>query len=205
MSRKKTHQGVEMRSTWGMREEKTGRTWLILMNQTRARVYEWRPQNEDLDLIRTWDFPEGKMKGSDLISDQPGRVFSSQTFAQGGHQTGAPRHSYSSRENPKTNVEVRSVRKVVEWIEKNRETKKVSDLVCVAEPRIMGIIQKQLDKKYHDDLTRKWEKDFSWLEEAELRQRLFTWLTGKQSSKKRVLPRPIGASGLTAKEKRYGA
>jgi hypothetical protein len=97
------------------------------------------------------------------------------------------------------------VRKVVEWIEKNRETNKVSDLVCVAEPRIMGIIQKQLDKKYHDDLTRKWEKDFSWLEEAELRQRLFTWLTGKQSSKKRVLPRPIGASGLTAKEKRYGA
>lgn len=205
MSRKKTQQGVEMRSTLGMRGEKAERIWLILMNRARARVFEWRPQYENLEVVRTWEFPEGKMKGSDFISDQPGRVFNSKTFARGGHQTGAPRHSYSNKENPKTLFEIKSVRKVIDWIEKNKETNKVSDLVCVAEPRIMGMIKKQLNKKYHDDLTRKWEKDFSWLGEAELQDRLFIWLTGKHVPKKRVLPRPIGALGLPDKESRYGA
>jgi protein required for attachment to host cells len=205
MSRKKTHQGVEMRSTLGMKQEKPARTWLILMNRTRARVFEWRPDYENLELVKSWEFPEGKMKGSDLISDQPGRVFNSKTFSRGGHQTGAPRHSYSNRESPQTILEVKSVRKVIDWIEKNKEIKKVSELVCVAEPRIMGIIKKLLNRKYHDDLKRKWEKDFSWLGEAELRERLFSWLAGKHVAEKRILPRSIGAMGLPDKEKRYGA
>ncbi len=203
MSRSKTHQGVEMRSTLGMKVSKKSQTWLILMNRSQAKIFNLENRSTDLIEVKSWEFPKGKMRGSDLVSDQPGRVFNSMTISKGGHQSGAPRHSYSNKIDPQTHVAEISVKKVIDWIEKNKAKEKISNLVCVAEPRLMGILQKQLKKRGANSLQKKWEKDFGWLEENEVRERLITWLTGRKSPKKRLIPRPIGAFGIPKKERIY--
>lgn len=204
MSRKKTHQGVEMRNTLGMKSDKNNKTWVILMDRSRAKLYEWLNINTELRLIKAWDFPSGKVKGSDLAWDQPGRVFDSKTFAHGGHQTASPRHSYGSKVNPKTLLVLKSVKSVVDWIEKNQAKEKITELACVAEPGLLGMIQKSFHKKQQPQLQRKWAKDFSWLDEDALEARIVSWLSGKAQQKKRFLPKSIGAFGPENQEAGYG-
>jgi len=204
MSRIKTPRGVEMRSTFGMREVSHSKVWLLSMNRAQARVFKWDQDLEDLVSIKSWRFPEGKKKGSDLVSDQPGRVFNARTFSRGGHQTAAPRHSYSNQERPQTHVAQKSVKQVCDWIETNQFKEKVTELICVAEPKLLGMLKKRLRKTNSNPLFRNWEKDLGWLEEEELRERLLTWLAGRPKRKKRFVPRPSGTHGVPNQESAHG-
>jgi Protein required for attachment to host cells len=204
MSRKKTQQGVEMRSTYGMNQGKKAKSWVVYMNRAQARVYEWHFEENNFKLIHSWEFPQGRMKGSDLISDQPGRVFDSRTSSKGGHQTASPRHSYSQRENPQTRVAKTSVRTVSEWVETNKTKNGIDKLFCVASPKLMGLFHAQLEKRYRDQIERTWERDFGWMDEAQLQKRLFAWVTGKEKPQRRMLPKSIGATGVSQKEGKHG-
>lgn len=197
MSRIKTLRGVELRSTLGMREETSSNVWLMIINRAQGQIWKWDKDSKDLVSIKSWKFPEGKKKGSELVSDQPGRVFNSRTFSRGGHQTATPRHSYGNREKPQTYAAQKSVRAVCDWFEKNQQKEKVTELICVAEPKLMGIVQKRLKKNHGNPMIKKWERDFGWLEEKELRMRLLTWLAGRPKSKKRFFPRAQGTHGLS--------
>ena len=197
MSRIKTLRGVELRSTVGMRKGQQSNVWLITMNRAQAKIWKWDKDSRDLVSIKSWAFPDGKKKGSDLISDQPGRVFNSRTVSRGGHQTAAPRHSYGNKEKPQTYATEKSVRLVCDWFERNSLKDNVTDLVCVAEPKLMGMIQKRFKKHNGNPIIRKWERDFGWLSEEELRGRLLTWLSAKPKPRKRFVPRAQGTHGVS--------
>jgi len=196
MSRIKTSRGVEIRSTVGMKSTKRANTWLIFMNRAEAKLFKWGRGTQELESVKSWKFPEGKKKGSDLISDQPGRVFDSRTFARGGHQTAGPRHSYGNKIKPQLHVAEKSVKNVCDWIDKNQDKDRITELVCVAEPRLMGMMQRHLKKRNKNPILRKWEKDLGWLDETQLRERLLTWLAGKRTVKSRFVPRPAGTHGI---------
>ena len=206
MSRKKTHQGVELRSTFGMNRKQENKTWVVIMDRTQGKVYEWSAQGQTLNSIKTWKFPMGKAKGSDLISDRPGRVFDSKTFARGGHQTAMPRHSYSNKEKPQRHLAVVSCKKVVDWVEKGRKREGNLDLVFVAEPKLMGTLKNQFSKKSQEKIVKRWEKDFHWLSEIQVKERLIQWLSGRSKFKLRMMPPKIGAFGyITPSESAHGA
>lgn len=205
MSRKKTQRGVEMRSTYGMKTRKQAKTWVVVADRSQGKVFEWNPKKLSLIQIKSWDFPKGKMKGREIVSDRPGRVFNSSTFARGGHQTATPRHSYSSENDPAHQEALVFAKKIADWLEKGRERKKDIEFIMVTEPQFMGYITQKLSQTSQRKIKKKWRRDFHWVDETDIKDRIVQWLSGRRRPIQRLLPRRIGAYGFNTKaETAYG-
>ena len=87
MKAKKTKSGVEISETFGMKKNDRDVTWVMIADRSHARIFRHDRATKSLGLIRDFPHPEGKMKGSDQMTDRPGRAFDSHSQASGGHQT----------------------------------------------------------------------------------------------------------------------
>lgn len=195
MSRKKTKRGVEMRNTVGMKTDQSENTWVVVADRSQGKVFEWQPKRLQLYEMKTWQYLPGRRKGRELVSDQPGRVFNSMTFARGGHQTGAPRHSYSSEDDPTKHEALLFAKTIADWLEKRREIERNVEFVIIAEPHFMGYLTERLSKASRMRVKKKLKRDFHWVDENEIRDRVIRWLSGRERNVERLLPRRIGAFG----------
>lgn len=195
MSRKKTKRGVEMRNTVGMKTDQSEKTWVVVADRSQGKIFEWQSKRLELTEKKTWKSLAGRKKGRELVSDRPGRVFNSMTFAKGGHQTAAPRHSYSSEDDPAKHEALMFAKTIADWLEKHCETARDVEFVIIAEPHFMGYLTERLSKTSRTRIKKKLQRDFHWVEENEIRDRVIRWLSGKERNVERLLPRRIGAFG----------
>ncbi len=191
MKKKKTKSGVDISSTLGMKLTHEPTAWLVVANGGGAKIFEFK--EKELKQIRDFPYPEGKIKGSDQVSDRPGRSFESWSGARGGHQGSGPRHSMTSQESPTDHALKSLCKTIAGWLESARKENQFEKLILVAEPRLMGRLKSNLSNPTTRLITLEKEKDYCWLTKPELESRLHSLLPGKAVAKERRLPAPQGA------------
>jgi protein required for attachment to host cells len=111
--------------------------WYVLANRAEALVYE---ENfaKGFHYLKRLKNPQGKLKGLELVSDRPGRA-----FASGGSNT---RHAYSPRTEIHEVVAEQFAREIAKMLDKAALEEKFSDLVIMAEPHFLGLLNKEYSK-----------------------------------------------------------
>lgn len=170
----KTKRGVDIDQLNGFERKKNDRCWLVVGDRSRFRVYVTKENlegNTDLIPIGEIKSPDGKKNDRELGSDRPGRSFLSHTTAHHG-QTGAPRHALSSRQSPTEHAMEELVRHAVAFLDEGWKAKKFDSLHLYAEPHLLGILRGHLDKALADVVTKTEERDYAWLTDNEIKDRL---------------------------------
>lgn len=170
MYRGKTKHGLDIKSTQGMKNGNGLPLWVVVADQSRARIYEHVKEEEFRSVMELLN-PEGKMKPSRLTTDRPGRSFDS--FSRNHHgQTGNARHAYSSELNPHQKVVEDFVGKIAEALKSARKNSKFGKLVLVASSQLLGSLGQHLAGVTWQKIIESHDRDYAWLQEHELLQRL---------------------------------
>jgi protein required for attachment to host cells len=120
------------------------RTWVLIADAARARVFETRGKGTGLtvldDLSLSVDLPPSR----ELGTDRPGRAFDSK---------GAGRHAMESPSDPHREQKRQFARRIAEAIEARQAAKSFDRLVVVAPPVTMGDLRAVLSDKVKAAVT----------------------------------------------------
>jgi protein required for attachment to host cells len=173
----RTSRGTPIRSTLGMRNEKVHRYWALVADRTRACLFERVAGLVDNEYVLRQETlnPDGRAKGHELLSDRPGRSFDSRDSTRHG-QAGGTRHSYGNTEDPKHSAAEDLVRAVGVLVDKAKLNVAGTKLTIVAEPKLMGMLRSLLEKRLTQVELQYLVKDFAWLNEPQIGERLTSLL-----------------------------
>lgn len=131
--------------------------WIVTANTNNCRIYEHH--NNALNLLKEINYPENKLKESEIGSDKPGRYNSSNSMGGGVY---AP---HTEIEDIQDNDFAREIA-----IELNEARNKNSykELVIVMPAQIEGLFSKHLNKNVKDLIKLTIQKNIMHLSEKEL-------------------------------------
>lgn len=105
--------------------------WIVVANSSYAEFYDLK--GKDLKKIKSLDFPEGRFKGSQILSDRPGRGFES--------SGGGLRHALSSETDVHRHEQEIFAHKIIEEIKRGKAENKFEELIIIAPPEFLGEIK----------------------------------------------------------------
>lgn len=111
-------------------------SWVLVANQSHARLFEAANANGDLSELDAMIYPEARMKGTELFTDGPGRSFDS-----GGHG----RHGMGNPRQLHRRAGERFAKDIAHALEKGRKEGRYENLYIVAEPHMVGSLRDALD------------------------------------------------------------
>ncbi len=111
-------------------------TWIMTADRAGARIFE-RDGNE-LTMVEHIAHEEGRLRSSDLGSDQPGRSFDSSKPG---------RHSMSKSESPQEHLAVQFAKSLANKLRDGRVQHRYTRLVIAAEPGFLGLLRGALDNQ----------------------------------------------------------
>lgn len=148
--------------------DKPRKTFVLVADASRARLYQ-RPDNASkLVLLEEFDHPEGRAKARDLMADKPGR-----TFASGPVEA---RSAKEYRTDPKEVEAEKFARELGRRLADHFDAHAFDDLVIAAPPKFLGLLRATLGT-HHDHVSDRvvsWhEKDYTTVTDVkELSERL---------------------------------
>lgn len=111
--------------------------WILVGDSTKARVFYTDKRNgrlsEQFDLVN----PEGRLHEQDLTTDQHGRTANSAT---------GTRHGLGEQESHKHQSVEQFARDIAERLEQGRAAGEWEKLYIVADPSLLGMLRKALDR-----------------------------------------------------------
>jgi protein required for attachment to host cells len=134
--------------------------WIVVADRARARIYEcpWPLSNNTLNEVDSLEHPEGKMKASEVLSDNDG-LFSE--LATGPHN-GEPQTDFRHR----TANDFALI--VAERLEKGRVNNRFGHLVVVAPALFLGVLRGKLSDPLTKLVQCQITKDYTQLPAREL-------------------------------------
>ena len=137
-------------------------TWVLVANSSEARLFETQKLGTAMNCLREFSHPEGREKGSELVSDRPGH-YQSKGMGHG---------AFVEPTDPK-DVEVdRFASELAKELEKGRTAHAFNKLVVVAAPHFHGLLNTHMNEQTREMISNNIEKDFTAYDERELSQRL---------------------------------
>ena len=127
-------------------EPKLVKHWYLVANRVEALVYEGK-LGKDFRFRKRLRNPKGKLTELQLVSDRPGRAFSS---AQGSRI----RHGYEARSQYHEEVAIQFSRRVARVLERAILRNEFSDLVVMAEPHFLGLLNRAFSRKTKASIRR---------------------------------------------------
>jgi len=150
--------------------------WIVVANRSGAWIFsalgarqtgpgiERRQGGEwPLDLIEHIDHPDGRKKGRDLVSDEPGRVMG---------RVSSERHAYAPETDPARVLAEQFARKLAEKLRVARAQNQFRRLVLIAESRFLGLLRASLDRATAVRVATSLEKDWQWESLPEIQKRI---------------------------------
>lgn len=131
--------------------------WIVQMDSVSCKIYNYIKKPADLKLLKEFVHPENKYHANDLVSDQPGH-----------YQTGFQAHgAYSSPDPKQVKIEQFS-QEIANYLEDARKQSQFDQLIIVAAPHILGLLQQHLTKYVKEMIEREIQKDFMFMKEHQL-------------------------------------
>lgn len=144
------------------------RTWVLIADASKARIYStykarlFQQKNpKDLKLEGNYIHNESRKKNSELESDKHGE-FGSGTFVEA--------------TEPKTYEAEQFAHQLLNQLDIGRKEGSYRDLILVAPPSFMGILNKCMSHEMHKLVSQTIEKDYTQHNERELVENLLTFL-----------------------------
>jgi protein required for attachment to host cells len=121
-------------------------SWILVANSSYAEIYSLK--GRELHRIEQIDFPEGRLKGSEIYSDRPGRGFES---------TGSgTRHALTSQIDAHGHEQQVFAHKLADYLRKAKAEKSFEKLIIISPPEFLGELRRTLN----DDVKKVIEKEF---------------------------------------------
>ena len=135
------------------------KTWILVANQSGARLFENTGHGKGMTLLRDIAHAEGHLKDQDINADKPGRAFDSE---------GTGRHSMGKSESPKEHEVAKYAKELAAILEKGRTTNEFSRLVLIAEDRFLGTLKGELDEQTAKLITDTVHKDYAHVADSDI-------------------------------------
>ena len=114
-------------------EDAMEKIWILVADSAHARILATTALTASLTEIRRLEHPEGRLKESELVTDQPGRA--RESLAQG----------HAIQEGNATEHEATLFAgEIIQLLDKARQEGKFESLVLIAPPHFLGIIRQKL-------------------------------------------------------------
>ncbi|MGZ3693898.1 MAG: host attachment protein [Bdellovibrionota bacterium] len=134
-------------------DPKFERHWYLVANRVEAVLYAGRI-GKDFHFLRRFSNPKGKLTELQLVADKPGRKFSS--------SRSGVRHGFEPRSLYHEQVAIQFARRIGKAIDRSLLDKEFSDLVVLAEPHFLGLLNKgfsqRVKAKVINEVPREWHE-----------------------------------------------
>lgn len=137
--------------------------WYVVAHRAEARIFEQRGVKPELSLLKKLDNPEGSMKSEALITDKPGRT---PRVSGNGFDT------FSEEQSIKDQITLNFARQIAHHLNDGAKRNEYDYLVVVAEPQLLGLLRKELDKNATIKLRTTLNKDLARASDREMPTRL---------------------------------
>jgi protein required for attachment to host cells len=140
------------------------KTWVLVADTTRARVFTAEKPIGALQEVETLVHTESRLHEQELTSDQrPGR-------RQGSNGTGG--HSMGHEEDPKRQEHLRFAKQISDYLEDAHNGRRFERLYVVAAPAFLGDLRNALPKVVAQAVASEVPKNITRLTVAEIREHL---------------------------------
>jgi protein required for attachment to host cells len=131
---------------------KGARTWVVVADARRARIYVSEGVGQGLREVPGGSFEVPKSSGQDVYADRSGRAFDSH---------GAGRHAMERPTSPEDQGRLHLVRDVVAWLAAPKNVRSYDRLALVAAPRTLGDLRGNLPDSLRDKVAGEVSKDLT--------------------------------------------
>jgi protein required for attachment to host cells len=139
-------------------------TWILVANDSEARLLESSGAKETIRLIKKYAHPKGRMKDGEINADAPGRSFDS---------VGGQRHSMGHEVSPHRREEEIFAKELMDHLEQGFSQGRFSLLALIAPPHLLGTLREILPKALKKAVISETPKDYpSWISDKDLIQKL---------------------------------
>lgn len=125
--------------------------WILVADDSGARLFKTLGRSPQLTLIQEFDHPEAHQRNRDFDTDRPGRSFDS---------IGRGRHAMSAEVNPKQREEERFAHELGRYLKEGHDHQTFSELVLVASPRLLGDLRQILPDNVKKCIIEEIDKDY---------------------------------------------
>lgn len=138
-------------------------TWFLVGDASRARLFSSRGRQAHLNLVQSFDHPEGRASNQELTTDRPGRT----------HQSvGTGKSAMEPQTTPKQVEQRHFGQLLTEALRKGLDDQAYQHLVLVAPPHFLGLLRELLPPRVQQVVRSSLDKDYTALDVATLAERL---------------------------------
>ena len=145
------------------------KTWVIVADNSRARIFTSETPSSPLIEVDSIVHPEARMHDRDITSDLPGR----------GSGTGGSRHSYETETDAKDYENLGFAKRIAGFLDEARKSDKYKQLIIVAAPSLLGNLRSGLNDQTRKLVSLELDKNLSQLSPAEIRKHMPEYLPNK--------------------------
>lgn len=137
----------------------------VVANRAQASFYR-HSKGREFELLKSLSNPKAKLTESELISDKPGRGFSS--------ASGTIRHGLGQSQGQHEHVAQTFAAKIAENLNSLHREQPMAGLALVAEPHFLGLLKQELSPQLKPLVKHKINKELTHLSEQELYEQIQT-------------------------------
>lgn len=143
-------------------------TWLIIANTAKALIYDiTHPAPADRDptqphqpvLVKKLDHPEGRLKGTDLVSDGSGHFVSRGSSGSG---------KYEPKHDPRENEATHFAHEIADFLSHAHNQQRFQHLILCAGPHFHHVLDESLPESLKTLVQQHIQKDYAALPQTEL-------------------------------------
>ncbi len=136
--------------------------WVVVANGSRARILEAQKSHKLLIELEALDHPQTRVHGHDLVSDRPGREFSS---------TGSRRSAMETLD-PQKNEAQHFAAQLSKHLDHAHRCQLFEKLYLIASPAFLGLMRNDLEEKTQKAIVQSIDKDLTEKNAEEIREYL---------------------------------
>ena len=137
------------------------KTWILVANASEARILE--AEKSDLRQIEVLKHPETRLHGRDLVTDKPGREFSS---------VGSRHSAIEPHVDPQKNEAQHFALQISQHLDHAFRSNHFKKLYVIASPAFLGLLRHSLHSATQDSIVLSIDKDLTDKSPVELRSYL---------------------------------
>lgn len=169
---------AKKKSTW----------WLALIEKKRIQIFSYSLSTKELDSTYILEETDHHETVSKLIRDSAGRTQASYSRNHGGHQTGHPKHSYSSLFSPDQKATLHLFKKAAGFLKKERQKGSYQALALIGHAHSLGQFKSLLDHHTQKTITLQSTSFLNYVSPKRQAKRMLSVFPEKPANPRRWLP-----------------
>jgi len=144
-------------------EDTMEKIWILVADSANARILATTARTAMPTEVKRLEHPEGRLKESELVTDQPGRSRESRGQGHAMQEASATEHE-----------EMLFAGEIVQTLDKARQEGKFESLILVAPPRFLGMIRQKLNGPLEKAVIQSVDKNLVAEDESTIHQNIYS-------------------------------